>query len=128
VNYEDATISPRSAPQRLDEGRVEAQLTRPYLPAAEGNVANFFRLVNYAGAQVIEIVEQPFPGVFSSAGQVWASGDGRANLKIKDDVVNGRFVLEAMIDGRAVEFDFEFGQYVSLDALQQNRIVKLKAA
>jgi hypothetical protein len=113
---------------RLDEARLEAQPTRPHLPVTEGNVAVFFRLINYLGAQVIEIVEQPYAGVFSSAGLVWASGDGRANLTITDTVVNGYFELESMIDGRAVEFAYEFGQYVSLDALQKNRIMKLKAA
>jgi hypothetical protein len=108
--------------ERLDEARLEAERIHPVLPVTEGNVAVFFRLINHEGAEVIEIVQQPYPGVFSSAGQVWPGGDGHASLAIKDTVVNDHFVLGS----GALAFTFELGRYVSLDPSQKR--TKFKAA
>ena len=97
----------------LAAAHLQSEVPRPNVPTSEGALTVFFRLIDQDGKENIEIVEQVYPGVFHYGGWIWPSADGRANLAITKDVVNGRFVLVSTIDGTAVEFKYISGQYLA---------------
>jgi hypothetical protein len=93
-----ATIAARFCGVEIEVRRASGRGLRNWLwdydacPLSEeeqGAFSSFARTgrVGMTGAETIEIVEQPFPGVFYSAGFVVAGAQG-ANLLIEDKIVN----------------------------------------
>jgi hypothetical protein len=113
---------------KLDQARVDAEITRPGAAASVDTLAVFFRLINYQDIECIEIVEQPFPSLFNGAGFIVAGSEG-ANLTIEDKVINGHFAMSSVIDGRPVEFDYQFGgQYAPSEGPIRSQDTKRQAA
>lgn len=98
---------------KLVNGRLEAQMTRPKVPVDTSTIDVFFLLEDYDGRFNIEIALQPLAGVWPHGGTIWAFDNKAANVTLENEVVNDRFVLTSIVDGNKMRYIFfpEYGRY-----------------
>ncbi|MFD9901964.1 hypothetical protein [Mesorhizobium sp. NPDC059025] len=92
--------------EKLVNGRLEAQMTRPNIPVGTNTIDVFFLLENLAGDFEIEIALRTSEGGWRYGGFIWTAGDKSANLTIENEVVNGHHVLSSVINGNKMRFIF----------------------
>lgn len=114
--------------QDLTDLGVEAQMLRAG-PVGESTVSVFFKLTSFDGLEYIEIQDPLLPGVYRNRGFIWPSLDGTVNATIIDEVVNGRKVIESLIDGDVVRFELdpEFGDYLPVEEVARAKAMKIVA-